>query len=196
MSIAIRQGAVALFLVLAACAPRYTLVPPATVAVAKKTMHVRPGIAWNRVPRGKHDIAWEENWTQNGVALDTIGFIGALPDGHAIVKQRRRADQKVPVFRATMSPQDLVAMIESHYRIRAGAAVFETRAVVPVRFLGSPGLRVDFAYVGADEVRRRGRAVLAVVDGAFYCVSLDGAALHYFESALPEFDAIARSATR
>ena len=196
MSIAIRQGAVTLLLLLAACAPRYTLVPPATVAVAKKTMHVRPGIAWNRVPRGKHDIAWEENWTQNGVALDTIGFIGALPDGHAIVKQRRRADQKVPVFRATMSPQDLVAMIESYYRIRAGAAVFETRGVTPATFLGAAGLQFDFAYVGADEVKRRGRAVVAVVDGKFYCLSLDGAELHYFDAAFPDFADMVASATR
>lgn len=190
------RATVALLLMLAACAPRYTLVPPGSVAVARRSLHVHPGIAWNRLPKGKHDIAWEENWTQNGVALDTIGFIGALPDGRAIVRQRRKANQQVPAFRATMSPEDLVAMIESYYRIRAGAALFETRGVVPVRFLGRSGLQMDFAYVGADEVRRRGRAVLAVVDGRFYCLSLDGAALHYFDAALPEFDAIARTATR
>lgn len=186
----------ALLLALAACAPHYTLVSPAPVAVAKGSMHVHPGIAWNKAPKGRYDIAWEENWTENGATLDTLGFIGGLPDGQAIVKQRRKVDRKVPVFRATMSPQDLVAMIESYYRIRAGAAVFETRGVAPARFLGVPGLQFDFAYVGADEVRRRGRAVLAVVDGKFYCLSLDGAALHYFDAALPEFDAIARSATR
>ena len=186
----------AVLLFLAACAPRYTLVPPATVAVARGSMHVHPGIAWNRVPKGRHDIVWEENWTENGAGLDSIGFIGGLPDGEAIVKQRRKADRKVPAFRATMSPQDLVAMIETAYRIRAGAALFETRGVTPARFLGAPGLQFDFAYVGADEVKRRGRAVLAVVDGRFYCVSLDGAALHYFDAALPDFTAIVASATR
>ncbi|MEG3166097.1 hypothetical protein U1701_15990 [Sphingomonas sp. PB2P19] len=185
-----------LLLALAACAPRYTLVPPSTVAVAKNGMRVHPGTAWNRAPKGRHDIAWEENWTANGPGLDSIGFIGGLPDGEAIAKQRRKADRQVPVFRATMSPQDLVAMIESYYRIRAGAALFETRGVAPVTFLGQPGLQFDFAYVGADEVKRRGRAVLAVVDGKFYCASLDGAELHYFDAALPEFDAITRSATR
>ncbi|TXC70881.1 hypothetical protein FSB78_07945 [Sphingomonas ginsenosidivorax] len=191
-----RVTAVVLLLVPGACAPRYTLVSPGTVAVAKRSLHVRPGIAWNRIPRGKHDSPWEERWTQNGDTLDTIAFLGGLPDGRAMVRQRHRADRKVPVFRATMSPEDLVAMIESYYRIRAGAVLFETRAVVPVRFVGTAGLQLDFAYVGADEVRRRGRAVLAVVDARFYCASLDGAALHYFDAALPEFDAIARSATR
>ncbi len=196
MSIAMRLNAIVLLVLLGACAPRYALVPPGSVTVAKKSLRVHPGIAWNRIPKGKHDVAWEENWTQNGVSLDTLGFIGGLPDGRAIVRQRRKAEQKVPVFRATMSPEDLVAMIESFYRIRAGAVTFETRAVVPVRFLGRAGLQMDFAYLGADELRRRGRTVLAVVDGNFYCVSLDAAALHYFEAALPEFDAIARSATR
>jgi len=186
----------ALLLALTACAPRYTLVPPAIVAVAKGSMHVRPGMAWNKAPKGRYDIAWEENWTENGVGLDSIGFIGGLPDGQAIAKQRRKADRKVPVFRTTMSPQDLVAMIESYYRIRAGAAVFETRGVTPATFLGAAGLQFDFAYVGADEVKRRGRAVVAVVDGKFYCLSLDGAELHYFDAALPDFAAMVASATR
>jgi hypothetical protein len=191
-----RLPTITLLLALAACAPHYTLVPPSTVAVAKNGMRVRPSIAWNRAPRGRYDIAWEENWTANGPGLDSIGFIAGLPDGEAIARQRRKTDRKVPVFRATMSPDDLVAMIESYYRIRAGAALFETRAVAPATFLGRAGLRFDFAYVGADEVKRRGRAVLAVIDGAFYCVSLDGADRHYFDAALPEFDAMARSATR
>jgi hypothetical protein len=195
MRIAMRPVLALLFL-LASCAPHYTLVPPGDVAVARGSMHVRPGIAWNKAPRGKYDIAWEESWTENGMALDSIGFIGGLPDGQAIAKQRRKADRKVPVFRATMSPQDLVAMIESYYRIRAGIAVFETRGVTPATLFGAPGLQFDFAYVGADEVKRRGRAVLAVADGRFYCLSLDGAELHYFDAALPDFTALVASATR
>lgn len=186
----------AAMLALAACAPHYTLVPPAAVAVARGAMTVHPGIAWNRAPKGRYDTAWEENWTENGPALDSIGFIGGLPDGEAITRQRRRADRKVPVFRATMTPQDLVSMIESHYRIKAGATLFETRGIEPASVLGRPGLRFDFDYVGVDEVRRRGRAMIAVIDAKLYCLTLDGAALHYFGAALPEFDAIVSTAVR
>jgi hypothetical protein len=181
-------------LALAACAPTYTLVPPATIGVAGGAMKVTPGQAWNRVPKGPFDIALEENWTQNGPLLDSVGFIGGLPDGQAIAKQRRKEDRKVPLFRADMTPQDIASMIESYYRIKAGATVFEARGAEPATFLGKPALRFDYDYVAADEVRRRGRAVAVVVAGKLYMATLDGTALHYFDAALPDFDRMVATA--
>lgn len=64
----------------------------------------------------------------------------------------------------------------------------------PTTFPGKPGVQFDYAFVGLDKVKRRGRSVLAVVDGKLYLMSLDGAALHYFESALPEFEAMTATA--
>jgi len=180
---------------LAACAPTYTLVSPAPVSTAKGAIKVQPAVAWNKVPKGTFDVKWEENWTRNGPLLDGISFIGGLPDGEAIAKQRKKDDQKVPVFRATMSPQDLVSMIESYYRIKAGASIFETTAVEPVTFLGKPGLRFDYTYVGGDEVKRKGRSLAAIINGKLYLMALDGTATHYFDAALPEFEAMAAGAT-
>lgn len=187
--------AIAVGLGLAACAPTYTLVSPAPTLAAKGAIKVSPSLAWNRVPKGASNTKWEENWTRNGPVLDTLSFIGGLPDGEAITRQRRKDDQKVPVFRATMSPPDLVSMIESFYRIRAGASIFETTVVEPATFLGKSGLRFDFSYVGGDEVKRKGRCLMAIIDGKLYLMALDGAALHYFGAALPEFEAMAATAT-
>lgn len=180
---------------LAACAPTYTLVSPAPVGAARGTIKVQPATAWNKVPKGTYDVKWEENWTRNGPLLDGISFIGGLPDGEAIAKQRKNDDKKVPVFRANMTPQDLVSMIESFYRIKAGASIFETTVVEPVTFLGQTGLRFDYTYVGGDEVKRKGRSLAAIIDGKLYLMALDGAAIHYFDAALPEFEAMAASAT-
>lgn len=191
----LRSLAIAAILGLAACAPTYKLVSPAPTAAAHGAIRVSPSLAWNRIPRGSLDIKWEENWTRNGPILDTISFIGGLPDGEAITRQRKTADQKVPVFRATMTPPDLISMIESFYRIRAGASIFETTAVEPAPFLGKPGLRFDFSYVGGDEVKRKGRCLMAIIDGKLYLMALDGTALHYFDAALPEFEAMAATAT-
>ncbi len=182
-------------LLLQGCVAGYTLVKPEPVKVARGALLVTPTIAWNKVPKGPFDIPGEENWTQNGPILDSIGFIGALPDGQAIARQRPKDDRKVPVFRATMTPQDLVSMVESYYRIKAGATVFDTVSVKPTTFLGTTGIRFNYSYVGADEVKRRGCSVLAIVDKKLYLMSLDGAALHYFDSALPAFEALAASAT-
>jgi hypothetical protein len=174
----------------------YTLVKPDTVAVAKSTMKVRPSIAWNKVPKTALDIPQEENWTQNGPVLDLITFVGGLKDGEPIAKQRAKDDRKVPVFRSNMTPQDLVSMVESYYRIKAGATVFETAAVAPSTFLGQPAIEFNFNYVRADEVKRRGRALLAVADGKLYLMALDATSLHYFDAAAMEFAALAASAVR
>lgn len=181
---------------LSGCVTGYTLVQPNTVAVAQGTMQVQPSIAWNKMPKSPQDIAHEENWTQNGPVLDVITFVGGLPDGKAIAKQGAKDDRKVPVFRSDMTPQDLVSMIESYYRIKAGATVFEVSKVAPAQFLGQQGIEFGFNYVRADEVKRRGRAFIAVADGKFYLMSLDAAALHYFEASAMEFAAMAASAVR
>jgi hypothetical protein len=174
----------------------YTLVQPKPVAVAQGTMTVQPSIAWNKFPKVTQGIPYEENWTQNGPVLDVLTFIGGLPDGQAIVKQGAKDDRKVPVFRSNMTPQDLVSMLESYYRIKAGATLFETSKVAPAKFLGQQGIEFGFNYVRADEVKRRGRAFLAVADGKLYLMSLDAAALHYFEASSMEFAAMAASAVR
>ena len=181
---------------LGGCAVGYTLVSPAQVSVAKGAMKVKPSIAWNKAPKSFYDIPQEESWTQNGPLLDSVTFVGGVKDGEAITKQRPKDDRKVPVFRPGMSPQDLVSMIESLYRIKAGATVFETTAVKPATFLGAPGVQFDYDYVGSDEVKRRGRSIFAIIDGKLYLAALDGAAVHYFDAALPEFEAIVASATR
>jgi hypothetical protein len=183
-------------LMLSGCVPTYTLVKPQPLAVAKGSMKVQPSIAWNKAPKTAFDIPQEENWTQNGPMLDTITFIGGLKDGQAIARQRAKDEQKVPPFRSNMTPQDLVSMVESYYRIKARATVFETTGVSPTTFLGQNGIEFNFSYVTGDEVKRRGRALLAIVDGHLYFMSLDAAALHYFDAALPEFVKIASSASR
>jgi len=185
---------VALCTMLTACAPSYTLVTAAPAAVARNSIKVSPATAWNKAPKGPFDIAWEENWTANGALLDRVTFIGGLPDGQAIARQRPKADRQVPVFRATMSPQDLVAMVETYHRIKDGATVFEAQGVEPVTFVGAPGLRFDYTYIGTDEVKRRGRTILAVSGSKLYMMALDGAAIHYFDTALVDFSAMAASA--
>jgi hypothetical protein len=178
----------------AAMQPEYTLVPPGEVSVAQGTLTVFPQEPWNRLPKSSHGIADEEAWTQNGPVLDVVRFIGAVPEGQAIVKQKADDDRKVPVFHASMTPQDLTSMIESAYRIRADVKVFETTGVKPAIFLGEHGVQFDYSYMRDDSVRRLGRSMIAVSGGRLYVMSLDGTALHYFNADLHAFEALAASA--
>jgi hypothetical protein len=173
----------------------FQLVSPGQVSVANNSMKVRPSISWNKSPAGLYDIPQEESWTENGPLLDGVTFIGALPSGQAIAKQKPKDDRKVPVFRADMTPQDLTSMVESYYRIKLDAKIFDSTSVKPAIFLGKPGVQFDYKFIGSDEVKRLGRSVFAVIDGKLYLMSLDGAAVHYFNAALPEFETIVASAS-
>lgn len=172
----------------------YRLVRPEPDDVARNSMTVTPTIRWNKAPRGPSDIDREENWTLNGPLLDGLTFIGGLEHDKRIVQQRRKADRKVPNFRADMSPQDIAAMIESFYRVRGGATEFEMTGLQPRTFLGHPGFQFDYRHVGGDEVERQGRAVGAIIDNRFYMALFDAARMHYFPAALPEFERIVESA--
>ncbi|MEA3064260.1 MAG: hypothetical protein QOJ27_695 [Sphingomonadales bacterium] len=172
----------------------YRLVEPGPETVARGSMTVTPTIRWNKAPRGPDQIFREEDWTLNGPLLDGLTFIGALENDKRIVQQGRKADRKVPNFRSDMSPPEIGAMIESFYRVRAGAGEFNVTGMQPRYFAGSPGFQYDFDYLGGDEVWRRGRAVGAVVEGRLYLALLDAARAHYFGAALPEFERIVESA--
>ncbi|MEO7177216.1 MAG: hypothetical protein ABIW83_00080 [Allosphingosinicella sp.] len=172
----------------------YKLVMPGPEDVARNSMIVTPTVRWNKAPRGPNDIDREENWTLNGPLLDGLTFIGGLEHDKRIVQQRRKADRKVPNFRADMNPTEIAAMIESFYRIRAGSSRFEMTGLQPRDFLGRPGFQFDYVHLGGDEVERKGRAVGAVVNGRFYLALFDAARMHYFDAGLPEFEHIVQSA--
>ncbi|MBV8685901.1 MAG: hypothetical protein JOZ90_00340 [Alphaproteobacteria bacterium] len=172
----------------------YTLIQPGPRGVVQDRMVVTPGARWNRAPRGASDIEKEEDWTLNGPLLDSLTFIAGLEDGKRIVRQRSKADRKVPDFRSDMVPQDVAAMVETFYRVRAGASEFTLASLKPRDFLGRPGFQFDYDYLGGDEVRRRGRAVGAIIEGRFYLALFDAARMHYFDAGLPEFERLVDSA--
>lgn len=177
---------------LAGCMPTYTLVRSGSTPVAKNAFVVEPSTSWNKVP-AVGALPQEERWTQNGSMLDQVVFVGALPAGKALAVQKKKDARQVPAFRPDMSPQDLVSMVESLYRVR-GVSTFEVVSVAPTKFLTQSAVRFDFAYVASDQLPRRGRCVLEIVDARLYVMAYDAASTHYYDAALPEFDRMVASA--
>ena len=173
----------------------YSAVNVRRVKVGNGNMTVVPPRPWNR-HRAQlfEDVAAVEDWTQNGPLLDGISFITGLKSGHFMVRQRRSTDQQVPKFRADMTPPEIAAMLESLYRVRGGAVDFHTLSIKPRPFLGTGGFQFDYEHLDGDELWRKGRVVGAVIDGQLYLVMFDAARSHYYDAALPNFEAIVASA--
>jgi hypothetical protein len=175
----------------------YRLVRVKETRVGDDSLAVTPPREWNRISASLFvDIHAVEDWTQNGPYLDGISFVTGLKDGKALVYQRSHDDRQVPKFRSNMTPPEIAAMIESLFRVRAGTVDFKTISLAPRPFLGTNGFQLDYEHLDSDEVRRKGRAVGAVVDGRLYLILFDAARSHYYNALLPDFEAIVSSARR
>lgn len=173
----------------------YSLVRVKEVRVGNDSMAVTPPREWNKIAGSLFvDIHAVEDWTQNGPYLDGISFVTGLKDGKALVYQRRREDRQVPKFRSNMTPPEIAAMIESLFRVRGGAVDFRTVSMTPRPFLGTNGFQFDYEHLDGDEVRRKGRAVAAVINGRLYMILFDAARSHYYTALLPDFEAMVNSA--
>jgi hypothetical protein len=173
----------------------YRLVGVRSTSVGNGSVVVTPPRPWNEQRRRFFDsLRWVEDWTLNGPLLDSMMFVTALPDREYLVRQRRREERQVPRFRSDMLAPEIASMLESAFRVRGGAVEFETLGLQPRQFLGYPGFQFDFEHLDTDEVRRRGRAVGAVINGRLYLTMLDAARAHYFENALPDFEAVVTNA--
>jgi hypothetical protein len=194
----IRIAVLAILAVLAAtalsgCVPTYKLVKPGNVPVGDGSLSVTPRTEWNAVPDVQAQ-PWEDAWTQNGPLLETIAFVSGMPDGRSLIKHRKKDDAQVTVFRADMTPSDLVSMVESAYRV-GGITVFAVDSVDPAPFLGGTGLKMNYHFSPGDGIGKRGTAVLRVIDSKLYLMKLEGVSSHYYEAAQPEFDQLVASAT-
>ena len=173
----------------------YSTVNPHRVWVGNGNMSVVAPRPWNRHrPFLFEDVASVEDWTLNGPLLDGMTFITGLKSGHFMVRQRRSDEQQVPKFRADMTPPEIAAMLESLYRVRGGAVDFRTLSIQPRLFLGANGFQFDYEHLDGDELWRKGRAIGAVIDGQLYLIMFDAARSHYYDAALPDFEAIVASA--
>ena len=175
----------------------YNLVRVHRVEVGDGGMTVVAPRPWNERRRSIlfDDVRDVEDWTLNGPILDGISFVSGMKSGRYLIRQRKSADQQVPKFRGDMTPPEIAAMLESLYRVRGGAVEFRTLNLQPRPFLGAAnGFQLDYEHLDSDELWRKGRVVGAVIGDRLYLVMFDAARSHYYNAALPDFEAIVGSA--
>jgi hypothetical protein len=171
---------IALALLVASCAP-YALGQPQRVTV-KNALSVEPDIAWNKV--NQQDISGRssaEIWTLDGPMLNTLTFFAGVEDGKPLFVQTAEQEKrdKLPAFRGSMTPTEVMELVESTYAKASQSTLTKTRELRPEKFAGKDGFRFEMSYVGKDEVDREVTAVGVVHGGRLYMIVYQGTRLYH-----------------
>lgn len=155
------------------------------VRVAGNAFGVTPSRTWNKL--GARPGRGAEVWTLDGPALNEITFYGAIETDRPIFREANRRERPLPRFSATMLLTDVPTLLENSYRAGRGVTVYTTDRMEPTRFAGRDGVRFDYSFTTDDEVRRRGEAYGAIVNGKLYLITFEAPVIHYFDSAVEAY---------
>jgi hypothetical protein len=148
-------------------------------------MTVTPGEDWNRWSTRPSKKG--ETWTLDGVSLNELSFFAGVLPGEAIYRERSKKDEPLPKFDARMLPPDIVQAVEGSYRILLRTPLFAIDSQEPAKLGGHNGVRFTYHYTVQDEdVRRKGEARAAIVDGRLYLVTFAAPEIHYFDAGITE----------
>lgn len=160
----------------------YKLMPKGVpVAVAKSTLTVTPSVDWNRL--GSRPGRNAESWTLDGLTLDDVTFYGGIADDTTLFRDYKKKVAPLPRFSRTMLAPDIAQLFESSYRVSIGTSLMTIDSIEPATFAGRPGFRFSYTFViQGEEVRRKGVADGAVVDGKLYLITFEAPVIHYFDA--------------
>lgn len=187
--------ALGLALALAGCGAGALVRPMTPRVVADGTLVVTPASAWNRVASSAlFSRRPYEVWTKDGLSLNDLSYLGGLKDNQTLFRDVERRDRPLPRFRSTMLPQEVAEFFESSYRIAGGSPLFTITSVAPATFAGRPGFRFTYDFTLYDDVKRKGVATGAIIDGRLFLISYEAPALFYFARDLAEYERLIASA--
>ncbi len=170
---------------LAGCV-QYTLVEPKR-QIAMERFSVQPTSAWNR--RTADD---NEQWTKDGIGLQTLMFFDEIPDGGTIYKPI--GDEKLPTFAANMRANDVVDLLIATMTARGVGAV-EPDNLRPFAFAELDGFAFDLAITSSTGGQYKGQAYGAIADDKLHLILYTGHAEYYFDKEKAEVDEIVKSLT-
>ena len=181
---------------LVACVAPFALVTPGVVVVAD--MNVEAGSGWNNAPVHQRRYARKDSvaWTKDGLLLDRLVFIPAVPDGEPLLISREKT-AAMPVFRADMLPNEIEELVESTIVkfFGEGQAVVNTENLRPQRFGDNRGVLFDLSAIVTESPEYKGLVGAFIANEKLYVVYFLGATPYYYGKHIAEAEAIIKSAT-
>ena len=184
------------FFMLGGCVTGYTLVEPGQHSI--DTMTVNASSGWNLAPGyaapGKRKNA--QVWTQDGLLLDRLVFVPAIPDGESILLSSAK-DAAMPVFHKSMLANELEELVESTIvkYFGEGQAAVNTSNLRPHRFGDHRGVMFDISAEVTESPTYNGIVGAFIANDELYIMWYFGAEPYYYGKHLADAEAIISSAT-
>jgi hypothetical protein len=151
---------------------------PATVA--KSTLSVTPSEDWNRL--GARFGRNAESWTLDGVSLNDLTFYGGIANDATLFREVNKKERPLPRFSNTMLAPDIAQLFEGSYRIANNTSLMSIDLIEPATFAGQQGFKFVYSFtVQNEEVKRRGEARGAIIDGKLYMITFEAPIIHYYD---------------
>ena len=170
-----------------ACLPAYVAVEPGNINY--DGLIIKTGQAWNLALPAATPSARKGSkvWTQDGILLDRIMIIPAVPDGESLFVTTSK-DQALPVFKADMLPNEIEELTESSLvkLFKEGEVVVQTSNLRPHRFGEHNGLLFDMNVAVSDGPNYRGITGAVIEDKKLYLIFFLGAEPYYYEKHIDE----------
>ena len=172
----------------------WKLVPGAApVKVAKSTMTVTPGEAWNRASHRASKKG--ETWTLDGPSINEVYFAAALLPGETFYKDVNKKEKPLPVMGKNLQLTDIPEFYESSQRIAYNTAVYEVTGSEPTKFLGQDGIKFFYTFaVQGNPMQYKGLARATLIRGQLYLISFDAPAINFYDREHAKAEAIMDSA--
>jgi hypothetical protein len=170
--------------------PNSLVAPGPRSNIAHSSLSANPTSEWNRLSlRGGKYV---EVWTIDGDDLNKATFYGEVPVGKTIFREADKKNAPLPRVTPNMLITDIPTLLESSYRIQLDTSQMSIDEQEPTTVGGHKGIRFTYTFVRQDdEVRRKGEAVGAFVNGALYLVTYEAPAIHFFAKDIEKFRQLA-----
>lgn len=182
-------------LALGGCSMRYSLVGPGPVRVGGLTLEVDG--QWNRAASLKTPYMRKdaEVWTRDGLLLDRLMIIPAVPDGEALFRSKEK-DAALPVFHKGMLPNEVMELVESSIVkvLGEGDVAVSTSGLRPQRFGEHRGGLFEIHAELGDGPNYSGVAGGFVDNDQLYLVIFIAAEPYYFDKHRAAAEAVIGSA--
>ncbi len=179
------------------CVPMsFVAVVPGTVTVGD--LNVTASTTWNAAPAIilPNTRKGAQVWTQDGLLLDRISIIPAVPDGESIFVSRDKSIA-LPTFKSDMLPNELEELVESSFVkfFGEGNAVVNTSGLRPHRFGEHRGVLFNFEASLTDSPDYRGIVGAFIANDLLYVISYSAAEPYYYGKHVDEAKRIIETAS-